>query len=100
MEVQSIALNSANVRYNNANDESRVYDITADVFIQNNGVNNFESGTLAVNDVVKVTFNIWGETLNCSFNDVAVEEQCQMLQAIHEFADSVKASVTTNTISL
>lgn len=100
MSVQSVALNSANVQYNNMNDESRIYDISANALIQNNEVSNFESGVLSINGIIKVTFNIWGETFNCSFNDVAIEEQCQMLQAIHEFADSVKALLTINPFSL
>lgn len=100
MNVQSVALNSANVQYNNANDETRTYDISANVLIQGNDVNNFENGNLTLNGMIKVTFNIWGDTFNCSFNDVAIEEQCQMLQAIHDFADSVKAQVSTTPISL
>ena len=100
MEVQSIALNSANVRYNNANDEKRVYDIEANVNIQGQNVYGFESGVIKKEDVQIATFSMWGENLNPSFQGLSATEMCAVLMAINEFIDSVKQNVETSPIQI
>ena len=95
MEVQSIALNSANVRYNNANDEKRVYDIESNVNIQGQNVNGFESGVIKKENVQVATFSMWGENLNPSFQGLSATEMCAVLMAINDFIESVKVKVST-----
>ena len=95
MEVQSIALNSANVRYNNANDEKRVYDIEANVNIQGQNVNGFESGVIKKDNVQVATFSMWGEDLNPSFKGLSGTERCAVLMAINDFIESVEVKVST-----
>ena len=100
MEVQSIALNSANVRYNNANDEKRVYDIEANVNIQGQNVYGFESGFIKKEDVQIATFSMWGETFNPSFQGLEPNEMCSVLMAINDFIASVKQNVETSPIQI
>lgn len=100
MEVQSIALNSANVRYNNANDESRVFDIEANVNIQRQNVNGFESGVIKKEDVQIATFSMWGENLSPSFQGLSATEMCAVLMDINDFIESVKANVAASPINI
>lgn len=100
MEVQSIALNSANVRYNNANDEKRVYDIEANVNIQGQNVNGFESGVIKKENVQVATFSMWGTNLNPSFQGLEPTEMCAVLMAINEFISSVKQDVENSVINI
>lgn len=95
MEVQSIALNSANVRYNNANDEKRVYDIESNVNIQGQNVNGFESGVIKKDNIQVATFSMWGEDLNPSFKGLSGTERCAVLMAINDFIESVEVKVST-----
>lgn len=98
MNVQSIALNSANVRYNNANDEKRVYDIESDVNIKAQNVNGFESGVVKKDDIQVATFSMWGTRFDPSFQNLEVTEMCAVLMAINEFIASVEENVATNVI--
>lgn len=100
MEVQSIALNSANVRYNNANDEARVFDIEANVNIQGGNVNGFEGGIVKENGLQVATFTMWGTNLNPSFQGMEASKMCEVLMAINEFIASVKENVLTNEIDV
>lgn len=100
MNVQSVALNSANVRYNNANEESRLYNIESNVAIQDKTVNNFENGIVKRNDVVLATFTMWGTNLNPSFQGLNASEMCEVLMAINDFIESVKANVETTPINI
>ena len=100
MEVQSIALNSANVRYNNANDEKRVYDIESNVNIQGQNVNGFESGVIKKDNIQVATFSMWGENLNPSFQGLSATEMCAVLMAINDFIESVKANVAASPINI
>ena len=100
MEVQSIALNSANVRYNNANDEKRVYDIEANVNIQGQNVYGFESGVIKKENVQVATFSMWGDNLNPSFQGLEPNERCSVLMAINDFIASVEQNVETSPIQI
>lgn len=100
MEVQSIELNSANVRYNNANDEKRVYDIESNVNIQRQNVNGFESGVIKKDNIQVATFSMWGENLNPSFQGLSATEMCAVLMAINDFIESVKANVAAYPINI
>lgn len=100
MSVQKVLLNSANVRYNNANDEERVYDIEANANIHGNKVNGFEGGVVKKDGNVIATFTIWGNNFNPSFKQIAVKEMCSVLVAIDEFVVSVMEEVASKEIEL
>ena len=100
MKVQGIELNSANVRYNNANDEARVYDIESNVSIQGQNVNGFDGGIVKMGETVVTSFNAWGGNVSPSFQGLEVTEMCAVLMAINEYIASVKESVATKVIEL
>lgn len=100
MNVQGVALNSANVRYDNANEETRVYDIESNVNIQISNVNGFDSGIVKENGVQVATFSVWGNNLNPSFINLDVTKMCDVLMAINDFTESVKAHVENNPIAV
>lgn len=101
MNVQSIALNSANVRYNNANDESRNYNIEANVVINKGVATNGDNGIVTLNDETLAVFSYWDENhLNITFYGINVDEQCTIGQEVNAFIESVKSAVNTSTISI
>lgn len=100
MEVQGIELNSANVRYNNANDEARVYDIESNVSIQGQNVNGFDGGIVKKGETVVASFNAWGGNVNPSFQNLEVSVMCDVLVAINDYIASVKETVATKVIEL
>ena len=92
--VQKVRVNSSNERYNNLNDEQRVYDIEANVNIANDGVNNVDSGNVRKSGVTVAQFNWWGENhLNITYQGVSVEERNEVNIAVDAFINEVKESV-------
>lgn len=91
------ALNSANVKTNNAVDTERSYDITANVNI-NNGkdLGNVENGNVTKDGVTVCNFSKYGSSsLNVNFmNIVDATEMCNILTAINEFIEAVKTAVS------
>lgn len=101
MNVQSVSLNSANVRYNNANEESRVYDIESNVNIQGQNVTGFEGGVVKKEELVLATFNQWNnQNQNIGWQNVTTDEKCEIQKHIDAFVEAVKTSVSIKTIEL
>ena len=91
--VQKIKTNSSNELYNNLNDESRVYDIEANVHVMNNVVNNLDSGRITMNGVILATFNWWGvNSLNITYENLKAEEQIEVLNAVNVFVAEVRSN--------
>ena len=91
--VQKIKTNSSNELYNNLNDESRVYDIEANVHVMNNVVNNLDSGCITMNGVILATFNWWGvNSLNITYENLKAEEQIEVLNAVNVFVAEVRSN--------
>lgn len=101
-KVQSIALNSANIRYNNAVNESKVYDIEANVSIQSNTVTSFDSGEVKSGESLIATFSRFGEGNEQYFyhKSFTSAEKYEIMLAIDEFITDVTSVVSTNTLSL
>ena len=92
--VQKVRVNSSNERYNNLNDEQRVYDIEANVNIANDEVNNVDSGSVKKGSMTVAQFNWWGENhLNITYQGVSVEERNEINIAVDAFINEVKESV-------
>lgn len=94
-KVQSVALNSANVRYNNAVDTEKVFDIEVNVSIRGNVVGSFDGGVVKKDSMVIASFSMYGENnLSISFQNVTDPmEMCSILNAVSEFIENVKADV-------
>jgi hypothetical protein len=92
--VQKVKTNSSNELFNNLNDESRVYDIEANVNVADNNVNNVDGGNVRKNGFQVANFNWWGENhLNIVYQGVDVTERNEINIAVDEFINEVKESV-------
>lgn len=92
--VQKVKTNSSNERFNNLNNESRVYDIEANVNVADNNVNNVDSGNVRKNGFQVANFNWWGENhLNIVYQGVNVEERNSINEAVDVFINEVKELV-------
>ena len=100
MNIQRVSLNSANVRYDNANEESRVYDIEANANINGKTVSGFDGGVVMKDGVQMATFSKWGTNLNPNFHNLEATEMCEVLMAINDFIESVTENVSNKTIEL
>lgn len=91
-KVQSIALNSANVRYNNAIDTEKIYDIETNVNIQGTNVISFDGGVVKKSTIIVASFSMYGDhRLNINFQNVDdTTEMCSILNAINEFINNVE----------
>lgn len=101
MKVDFTKLNSANVSANNSVDESKVYDITANVNVNENKVSNIDNGRVSKNGVEVASFSKWGENnSNKSFYGVSDEEQCVILNEINAFCRNVNEKVEAEPITI
>lgn len=108
--VTADQLISATVKYSNRDDANRVFDITANVRIENGIVNNFDSGEVkkhtessdATDGMAPnvASFNFYGEkNLNLYINNATVTEAKEILSAIYAFVADVKANVNANPVT-
>lgn len=106
--VTADALISAMVKYSNKDDSARVYDISANVSIQDKKVNSFDGGEVRkiqsdaqYNDGMAIaTFSSYGpKTLYLSINDADENEAKAIMEAVYTFIADVKANVNTNPVT-
>jgi hypothetical protein len=92
--VQKVKTNSSNELFNNLNDESRVYDIEANVNVADGNVNNVDGGNVRKNGFQVANFNWWSENhLNIVYQGVDVAERNSINIAVDTFINEVKESV-------
>ena len=92
--VQNIKTNSSNELYNNLNDDSRVYDIEANINIADGVINNVDSGVVKKNGVRVANFNWWDENrLNITYQGVDVAERNDINVAVDTFVKEVKNEI-------
>ena len=92
--VQNIKTNSSNELYNNLNDDSRVYDIEANINIADGVMNNVDSGVVKKNGVRVANFNWWDENrLNITYQGVSLEERNEINVAVDGFINEVKNAI-------
>lgn len=97
---------SATVRYSNKDDASRVYNITANVNIQNAQVSSFDSGEVRKIDSndndgmgYVATFSSYSpRSLNINIADADESEGKSIMSAIYAFMMDVKSTVNTTPI--
>lgn len=96
---------SAVIQYSNKDDESRAYDITADVKIQNKKVSAFDNGEVRIitdSPIVEgtnsiATFGSYNtKSLSLFILDAAQTEAEVITTAIYNFMADVRESVTDN----
>lgn len=92
--VQKVKTKSSVELYDNKCDESRVYDIEADVRVSEGEVNSIDSGVLRKDGAQVVQFNWWGENrLNITYQGVEVVERNAINLAVDAFINEVKEAV-------
>lgn len=92
--VQRVKVNSSNELYNNANDESRVYAIEANVHIADSKANSMDGGRVLKEDEEVAQFNWWGQdSLNITYQGVSVSERNEINIAVDAFINEVKDAV-------
>lgn len=93
--VQKVKVNSSNELYNNLNDDSRVYDIEANINISNGIVISCDSGEVIKNGKRITLFNYWDNNrLNLTYYDIELEEQCSINKLVNEFIAQVQQTVS------
>lgn len=92
--IQKVKTNSSNELYNNLNDDSRVYDIEANINIADGVMNNVDSGVVKKNGVRVANFNWWDENrLNITYQGVSLEERNEINVAVDGFINEVKNAI-------
>lgn len=92
--VQKVRTKSSVELYDNKSDESRGYDIEADIHVSDGEVNSMDSGVLRKDGTQIAQFNWWGENrLNITYQGVSVAERNEINIAVDAFINEVKESV-------
>lgn len=100
-KVNFTKLNSANIAVNNLADETKVYNINANINLNNDELSSIDSGFVVKDDVQVATFSMWIDSLTPSFqNTNNPEEMCAILMAITSFIADVKAELKNNPITI
>lgn len=91
-KVSYVALNSANVKITNESDTTKVYNIESSVNVSaTKEVSSIDNGRVLKNGVEVASFSSWAESmLNVVYQNVELEEQCTILEAINGFITDVK----------
>lgn len=101
MKVEFTQLNSANVTADNSVDETKKYDITANVNINGQKVDNINSGRVVKDGAEVASFSKWGENnTSFSFNTSDAMEMCAIITEVTAFCDNVAEKVQAEPIEL
>lgn len=101
-KITKVALNSANIKYSNGGDESRVYEITADCEItRKNKLGSYSSGEVKVvgEEATIATFNGYygsNQSIHTS-QGVDTHAKCAIMEAIDGFLNEVDAVAEAGT---
>ena len=92
-----------NVLYtiDNSTDESRVYDITADVSVyEQTRIDSISSGNISKDNVPVANFSCYGNTdnINVQYTGVELAQQSTILEAIVSFVTSIKEQLEVDTL--
>lgn len=99
MKVQFDSLNQANLQVSTINDSTSTYNITAQITVIGDHVNNFTDGRVMRGDLQVATFSLWStKSPSVNFNEVEISEQCTILNEIHSFITNINQLVKTQPI--
>lgn len=101
MKVEFTQLNSANVTADNSVDNERRYEITANININGQKVDNINSGRVVKDGAEVASFSKWGENnTSFSFNTSDAMEMCAIITEVTAFCANVAEKVTNEPIEL
>lgn len=76
----------------NSGDESKVYDIQAEVTVQDGSVQSVQSGQVSLNGGQLANFNEWGSSFN--YNSDGEVDDAAIMAEVKTFIADAKAAVT------
>ena len=86
-----VKFNSVSLRMSNQNNESRAFDIEANVNFASENRRSIDGGIVSKNGENVATFNDYGETQNVSWmKKPSTDEKCAIQAAIDEFVNGLK----------
>lgn len=84
-----------NIKVSNLDDEMRKYDISANVWVNEDGnIENIEDGAVIKDDFTVATFARYANNSHKTFINLSADEEIEVAIAIKEFVESVKALAT------
>lgn len=92
-------LNSANVLVSNKVDDNKMFDINANVNVQNGSIQSFENGNIANDTQVKANFRRYSGNLTIDFF-CAADEIISVVSAINAFIEASTELVENKPIEL
>lgn len=94
-------INSANIKVNNSVDAEKAYEISANMNVAGDVVNNVADGVVKQDEVVKANFQRWSsENLNIQFQTSDVMEMCSLINAINSFIVDCEKAVENNEFNI
>lgn len=100
-KIKFTTVNSANVSVNNSVDTEKIYDIVANVTMnQNKKVSSVDNGYVKKDDKIVCSFTKYGESsLSTSFQSTSdVMEMCNILQSLTLFLANVEAEIENSNL--
>ena len=91
-------LKNAKVHADNSGETDRTYDISADIQLNESGVEYIEVGSISLkdNNITLASFNTYGiNNLSVIFTSVEEDNMCTILTAINSFITDVKEKVNS-----
>lgn len=94
-------INSANIKVNNSVDVEKAYEISANMNVVGDVVNNVSDGIVKQGEAVKANFQRWSsENLNIQFQTSDVMEMCSLINAIGNFIEDCEKAVENNEFNI
>lgn len=88
-------------KYSNTEDSSRIFDIECEAVINGNEITHFNNGSVKERGVLHscASFSAFGDTqrhCSFSFSELTPEKSNEVMNAVHDFFNAVKADVETS----
>lgn len=93
-----VKIESYQLRVNNSEDETRVYNISCSIDVKNGKVTNINSGNVQKGGTYVADFNKNGSNFNIGFHNVPESEQCDINNAINAFIEEATSSALATSL--
>lgn len=97
--LTSKAVITARVRLTNEGDESRKYEMTADITVKDGAAVDVQNGYANKDGATVATFNRYGRNISLTWQTDDTQEQTAALEAVQGFLADTAAWTATNTIT-
>lgn len=84
--MAKVKIEGYQLRVNNSTDEQKVYDISCSIYASGDTVNSIDNGNVIKDGESVADFSRYEEnSLNVTYRNISVSEQCTVNNAINEF---------------